>query len=78
MASPTTQAGSGAPAEPPLTLMCNFAFVSKLRVVCLLVSGPSGTSPFSFSKHSRRWARLEEHTTHSAPRYPPPTQRVGS
>lgn len=43
-----------------LTLMCNLAFMSKLSVVCLLDSGPSGTSTFSFSKHSRRWARLEE------------------
>lgn len=43
-----------------LTLMCNLAFMSKLSVVCLLDSGPSGTSTFSFSRHSRRWARLEE------------------
>lgn len=50
--------GSAAPNEPTLTLMCNLAFVSKLSVVCLLASGPRGTSPFSFSKHNRRWARL--------------------
>lgn len=37
--------------------MCNLAFVNKLKVVCRFDSGPSGTSPFNFSRHKRRWAR---------------------
>lgn len=49
--------------QPGLTFMCNFALISKLSVVCLLVSGPSGTSIFSFSKHNRRWARLQDMDT---------------
>lgn len=43
-----------------LTFMCNLAFVNKLNVVCRFDSGPSGTSPFSFSRHKRRWARLHK------------------
>jgi len=41
------------------TLMCSLAFISRLRVVCLLVSGPKGTRDFKRSKHSRRFARRE-------------------
>lgn len=40
--------------------MCNLAFVNKLSVVCRFDSGPSGTSPFNFSRHKRRWARLQK------------------
>lgn len=43
-----------------LTFMCNLAFVNKLNVVCRFDSGPSGTSPFNFSRHKRRWARLQK------------------
>lgn len=42
-----------------LTLIWSLAFISRLRVVCLLASGPKGTRDFRRSKHSRRCARLE-------------------
>ena len=42
------------------TDMWSLAFISRLRVVCLLVSGPSGTRDFNRSRHCRRLARLGE------------------
>lgn len=43
------------------TLMCILALFSKLRVVCLVLSGPKGTSFFNCSKYSRSLARLQTH-----------------
>lgn len=43
------------------TLMCILALFSKLSVVCLVLSGPKGTSFFSCSKYSRSLARLQTH-----------------
>lgn len=40
------------------TLMCILALFSKLSVVCLVLSGPKGTSFFSCSRYSRSLARL--------------------
>ncbi len=41
------------------TLMCILALFSKLSVVCLVLSGPKGTSFFNCSKYSRSLARLQ-------------------
>lgn len=41
------------------TLICILALFNRLRVVCLVLSGPSGTSCFSCSKYSRSLARLK-------------------
>jgi len=41
------------------TLICILALFNRLRVVCLVLSGPSGTSCFSCSKYSRSLARLQ-------------------
>ena len=41
--------------------MCILALFSKLSVVCLVLSGPKGTSFFSCSKYSRSLARLQTH-----------------
>lgn len=43
------------------TLMCILALFSKLSVVCLVLSGPKGTSFFSCSRYSRSLARLQTH-----------------
>lgn len=43
------------------TLMCILALFSKLSVVCLVLSGPKGTSFFSCSRYSRNLARLQTH-----------------
>lgn len=43
------------------TLMCILALFSKLSVVCLVLSGPKGTSFFNCSKYSRSLARLQTH-----------------
>lgn len=45
------------------TLIWSLAFISRLRVVCLLASGPKGTRDFKRSKHSRRCARLKTDIT---------------
>lgn len=41
--------------------MCILALFSKLSVVCLVLSGPKGTSFFNCSKYSRSLARLQTH-----------------
>lgn len=41
--------------------MCILALFSKLNVVCLVLSGPKGTSFFSCSRYSRSLARLQTH-----------------
>lgn len=41
------------------TLICILALFNRLRVVCLVLSGPRGTSCFSCSKYSRSLARLK-------------------
>lgn len=41
------------------TLICILALFNRLRVVCLVLSGPRGTSCFSCSKYSRSFARLQ-------------------
>lgn len=41
------------------TLICILALFNRLRVVCLVLSGPRGTSCFSCSKYSRSLARLQ-------------------
>lgn len=41
------------------TLMCILALFSRLSVVCLVLSGPKGTSFFNCSKYSRSLARLQ-------------------
>lgn len=41
--------------------MCILARFSKLSVVCLVLSGPKGTSFFSCSRYSRSLARLQTH-----------------
>lgn len=41
--------------------MCILALFSKLSVVCLVLSGPNGTSFFSCSRYSRNLARLQTH-----------------
>lgn len=43
-----------------LTFMCALALLSRPRVVWRLQSGPSGMRAFNRSRHSRRWARLQE------------------
>lgn len=43
------------------TLMCILALFSKLSVVCLVLSGPKGTSFFNCSRYSRSLARLQTH-----------------
>lgn len=43
------------------TLICILALFSKLSVVCLVLSGPKGTSFFNCSKYSRSLARLQTH-----------------
>lgn len=41
--------------------MCILALFSRLSVVCLVLSGPKGTSFFSCSRYSRNLARLQTH-----------------
>jgi len=43
-----------------LTLMKRLALVRRPNVVCLEVSGPSGTSSFNFSRQVLRWALLQQ------------------
>lgn len=40
--------------------MWSLAFINRLRVVCLLASGPKGTSDFKRSRQSRKCARLNK------------------
>lgn len=47
------------------TLICILALFNRLRVVCLVLSGPRGTSCFSCSKYSRSLARLQSLKTKS-------------
>lgn len=58
------------------TLMCILALFSKLSVVCLVLSGPKGTSFFSCSRYSRNLARLQTHK--HRPRSADIHQRVGT
>lgn len=46
--------------------MCILALFSRLSVVCLVLSGPKGTSFFSCSRYSRSLARLQRHTSTEA------------
>ena len=47
------------------TLINALAFVNSPNVVCLEESGPNGTISFNLSRQCRRWALLQEKTTHA-------------